>query len=155
MSNDIIIQLICSYVPTQGNWLKWQFLKSRMDTSRFRKSKMSMRSIMSYSLPGVPISMFTPSSSIFFMSVLMSSPPTRSRALTFDRVEMKGSATWYIWEDSSLVGEMIIPKTCKYCRYQYLSKRKRKYWQQFIYRNYLPIFIGNKLFQRYGWILPK
>lgn len=67
---------------------------------------------MSCSLPGVPINIFAPSSSIFFISDFTSPPPTRSIDLTCDNVEMKGWATWYICDDSSLVGDITIPITC-------------------------------------------
>lgn len=70
---------------------------------------------MSYSRPGVPINMFAPSSSIFFMSAFTSTPPTRSMDLTFPNVEMKGCATLYICVDSSLVGDIIIPSTYNKC----------------------------------------
>lgn len=86
----------------------------RTITSRLRKSKISMRSIMSCSLPGVPINKFAPSSSIFFMSTLTSDPPTRSIGLTSDSDEINGCATWNICDDNSLVGDMIIPRTCRH-----------------------------------------
>uniref|UniRef100_A0A7C8YGL6 Uncharacterized protein n=1 Tax=Opuntia streptacantha TaxID=393608 RepID=A0A7C8YGL6_OPUST len=66
---------------------------SRIKTSRLRKSSISMRSMMSNNLPGVPINTFAPSSSIFLISFLTSLPPTRSTGLTFASVKMKGRAT--------------------------------------------------------------
>lgn len=88
-------------------------IKSETHTSKFFKSKTSIRFIMSCNRPGVPINMFAPSSSIFFMSAFTSAPPTRSMDLTFTNVEMNGCATLYIWVESSLVGDIIIPSTYK------------------------------------------
>lgn len=73
---------------------------------------------MSYSRPGVPIKTLAPSSSIFFISAFTSTPPTRSTDLTLAKVLMKGCATWYIWDDSSLVGDIIIPNTYRFKKYK-------------------------------------
>ena len=68
---------------------------------------------MSCNLPGVPINKLAPSSSIFCMSDLTSDPPTRSTGLTSGSDEINGCATWNICDDSSLVGDMITPRTCR------------------------------------------
>ena len=90
------------------NLIKWL----KITTSRFLKSKTSTRSIISNSLPGVPINKLAPSSSIIFTSAFTSMPPTSSMDLKFDKVAIKGCATLYICDDNSLVGEIIIPITC-------------------------------------------